>query len=31
MGWLPWMGVVALLGAVGAAVWLALVRRAQAR
>ena len=31
MGWLPWMGVVAVLGAVGAAVWLALVRRAQAR
>ncbi|WP_405219074.1 hypothetical protein [Agrococcus sp. Ld7] len=31
MGWLPWMGVVAALGAVGAAIWLTLVRRAQAR
>lgn len=31
MGWLPWMGVTAALGAIGAAVWLALVRRAQAR
>lgn len=31
MGWLPWMGVVLLIGVVGAAAWLALVRRAQAR
>lgn len=31
MGWLPWMGVIAAFGAVGAAVWLTLVRRAQAR
>lgn len=31
MGWLPWMGVVAAVGAIGAAIWLTLVRRAQAR
>jgi hypothetical protein len=31
MGWLPWMAVIAAIGAIGAAVWLALVRRAQAR
>lgn len=31
MGWGPWMLVVAAVGALGAAVWLTLVRRAQAR
>lgn len=31
MGWLPWMGVIAALGIIGAAIWLTLVRRAQAR
>lgn len=31
MGWLPWMGVVVLVGALGAAAWFTLVRRAQAR
>ncbi|MCH1881864.1 hypothetical protein [Agrococcus sp. ARC_14] len=31
MGWGPWMLVVAVVGAIGAAVWLGLVRRAQAR
>lgn len=31
MGWVPWMGVVIAIGAIGAAVWLTLVRRAQAR
>ncbi|WP_413317983.1 hypothetical protein AA0Z99_12855 [Agrococcus sp. 1P02AA] len=31
MGWLPWMGVTALVALIGAAVWLTLVRRAQAR
>lgn len=31
MGWLPWMGVTAVFGIIGAAVWLTLVRRAQAR
>lgn len=29
--WIAWMGVVAGFGAIGAAVWLTLVRRAQAR
>lgn len=31
MPWIGWMGVIAAFGAVGAAVWLTLVRRAQAR
>lgn len=31
MGWVPWMGVVAAVGAIGAGLWLLLVRRAQAR
>lgn len=31
MGWFPWMGVVAAFAVIGAAAWLTLVRRAQAR
>lgn len=31
MGWLPWMGVTAVIGIIGGATWLTLVRRAQAR
>ncbi|WP_306233281.1 hypothetical protein [Agrococcus beijingensis] len=31
MGWAPWMAVLAGFGLLGAAVWLTLVRRAQAR
>lgn len=31
MGWVPWMLVTAAIGAIGAAVWLTLIRRAQAR
>lgn len=31
MGWVPWMAVVAAVGAVSALVWLTLVRRAQVR
>lgn len=31
MGWAPWMVVAAAIGAIGGAIWLALVRRAQAR
>lgn len=31
MGWGPWMFVTAAIGALGAAAWLTLIRRAQAR
>jgi hypothetical protein len=31
MGWVPWMIVAAAIGAIGGAIWLGLVRRAQAR
>ncbi|GEK81563.1 hypothetical protein [Agrococcus baldri] len=31
MGWVPWMAVTAGIGVIGGAIWLTLVRRAQAR
>ncbi|ATG52854.1 hypothetical protein CFK38_15965 [Brachybacterium vulturis] len=31
MGWGPWMGVIAVIGALSAGVWLMLVRRTQVR
>src|SRR5699024_356345 len=31
MGWGPWMGVIAAIGAVSAGIWLVLVQRTQVR